>query len=424
MNCGQKTLLFRAAILLASLLGQTPASAQTTVLPTDTLALPGRHKGANYVKLNASELRILQGLPAKLYVNVTNETSFRLESNPFQTPSRSHVVQSILLDNPGSTDSVNTIPTVQAGPAQTTKFPEIERSKPDDKFQSATRSTDRTDRDTRERRDLRRILETSHSKHIKQPPRFQNYTDAKQLAHVYDMQQVFREEPNLTIGWQFTPRSSLYSNYFLIRDVLMKSSSLNSTTQSLGGGWQYDLPIGKKTDLQPNLQFREMWQTGQPPVFDYLPAVTLTRQMGAATNGYVNAQMQLRGRKPFVAPHAELDQFYTAGFQTQRGRWQGSSSCTFLQNFRNIFASAALLPANSYGFICDFELDRQILPNNQGLQAFIRAEPLWNFHSNYTVGLSGFDFRLYYGLRCAVSKPALTKTMSDVRQDILQNEGG
>jgi hypothetical protein len=344
-------------LLLALLLAAVPrVLAQGTVLPTDTVSLPAKHRGASYVKLNSSEISILDRLPEKLYMNFVNETSFRLETNPFQDPSKYQLLQYLL--SGGSTSNLRTA----------------------------------------------------------------NQSITEQLSNTSANQQIFRENPNMTVGWQFTPRFSVYSNYFLIRDSLMHSTVLNSNTQSVGGGMQYDIPIGKRFDLQPNLQFRELFQTGQPNVFDYMPAITLTANVGRDTQVYVNSILQLEGLQPFVAPQRAISPFYTVGFQTTKGRWQFLASATFVQTFGKPFGGKAYLPLNYDSIICDLEVDRQLFRKFQGLQAFVRAEPVFNFHSSNAPSISGFDFRLYYGLRLSLSKPSLTGPMQQMRQELLQRQ--
>jgi hypothetical protein len=327
-------------------------SLSQTVLPTDTAPLPTKHRGPSYVKLNATELRVLKDLPADFYLNFTNESSFRLETNPFQDPPRS----SLLSHLSGATPL----------------YP----------------------------------LSASQQQQI-----------GAQLADVNVSQQIFREQPNLTAGWEFSPRNHLYFNYFYVRDSLLQSTILNSNTHSVGPGWQYDIPIGKKWDLQPNFQIRELFQTRQPNLFDYLPAVTLSRSMGANSVAYVNTILQLRGRQPFVAPNTEIDPFYTVGFLYRKGPWQAIVSGTLNQNFRTMFGQNAIAPTNNYLFICDFELSRQI-HRYKGVHAFVRLEPLWNAHSNAAPGFSGFDFRLFYGLRVSFNKPAIGSKMRQLQEEI------
>jgi hypothetical protein len=45
----------------------------------------------------------------------------------------------------------------------------------------------------------------------------------------------------------------------------------------------------------------------------------------------------------------------------------------------------------------------------------MRAEPIWNWRSHFIVGQSGYDFRLYSGLRLTLSKPAYNSDIKDLQ---------
>lgn len=345
---------FNSPLLNRNMLGAQIAQT-TTIIPTDVVPLPGPHEG--YSSGKAFQLRMLQRLPSKFYLNAINESSFRLETNPFQYPTRSALQQKI----------TRGIPISAFAP------------------------------------DQQAVINTL-------------------LGQTSQTQTVFRELPNITAGWQLTPRTAVYSQYFLIRDSLFHSTILNSTIQSVGGGIQHNIPIGSKLNIQPNLQFRELFQSGQVNVFDYLPQLTASYQLRPATIAYASALLQLRGTQPFCAPTREIDPFYTVGVLTQKGRWLATASGTFLQNFRTPFGSNALAPINNYSFVCDLEIDRQIFKNHPGMQAFIRAEPIWNLHSKNAPGFSGFDFRLFYGVRMTVGKVALTEHIQKIKEQLEQQE--
>src|SRR5579883_2196998 len=80
--------------------------------------------------------------------------------------------------------------------------------------------------------------------------------------------------------------------------------------------------------------------------------------------------------------------------------------------------------AGTKSMISDAEINHPIsnryLP---GVSAFVRAEPVWNWRSQRTPGLSGFDFRLFAGIRLAVNKPAYDTTINRIREQIKQYEG-
>lgn len=332
--------------------------AQTgTILPTDIVPLPAPHEGQGFG--NVLQFRTLQRLPSKFYLNAINETSFRLETNPYQFPNSRAALQ-----------------------------------------QNLTRGVP-----------------------ISSLPAGQQVVINSLLNDVNATQQVFRELPNLTAGWAFTENTRAYANYFLLRDSLFHSVQLNTTIQSVGGGLQHDFILSRdsgnnpKTTLQVNGQFRELYQTNMRNVFDYLPAATLSRRTKHGI-AYLNALLQLRGLEPFAAPTREIDPFYTIGYLWSRGRWQIATAATFLQNWRSLFGQNALVPVNNSSWILDFEIDRQLFRRYSGLQAFVRAEPLWNFGSHNAPGFSGFDFRLFYGIRATVGKPALNKQIRDLKQYI------
>ena len=68
--------------------------------------------------------------------------------------------------------------------------------------------------------------------------------------------------------------------------------------------------------------------------------------------------------------------------------------------------------------IADIEVARPVLKKYPGLQAFVRAEPVFNWRGAKRPGLSGFDFRLYGGLRLAISKPSYIGTINKLKKQI------
>jgi hypothetical protein len=327
----------------------------STILPTDVLPLPNIQNRMTFGE--NMQLRILQKLPSRFYFTTSVETSFRLETNPFQDPNKS-------------------------------------------------------------------ILE----RHTFTPAQFFASSPAQQLALINLLKQpnsfdnVYRVLPNVTAGWTLTPTTRVYGNFFTIRDSLFKNIRLNTDIYSYSYGVQHDFKIGSRANLQADVQARELNQIHQHSVFDFLPGLTLTYIATPRTVAYVNALLQIRGRSYFQAPTRELDPFYTWGMLHQRGRWTFSASTTFVQNFREQFGNRAVIPQNNYAFISDYEIARRIIPQVPGLQAFIRAEPIWNIHSKNRAGLSGFDFRLYYGLRFTASKPALTSALDSLRKQLEEQE--
>ncbi len=262
------------------------------------------------------------------------------------------------------------------------------------------------------------------------PPQTFRLLNAFQQAQIYDIiglasndDLVFRVLPNVTVGWTLTPHTRLYGNYFMIRDQLARNVRLNTVIHSIGMGLQQDIPITSRGNIQAEIQWRELYQLHQACVFDYLPGLTASYVLTPRTVLFANALLQLRGKRPFQAPTKEIDPFYTWGMLYQRNGWSFSASTTFVQNFRHPFRRNATIPVNNYSFISDFEISRRVIKQLPGLQAFIRAEPIWNFHSGNRPGLSGMDFRFFWGLRMAMAKPALTSALEQLRQQLEEQEG-
>ena len=227
---------------------------------------------------------------------------------------------------------------------------------------------------------------------------------------------VYRINPNVTAGWAMSPNCQVFGNVFLIRDVLARHPSLNTSTEAASLGVQQSIPLGKKGAMVPQFMARELWQNHEIPVLDYLPNITYQYSVTGNLIAYVNALLQLRFKHFASGAMREMDPFYTCGLNYQRGRWTFSASSTFFENFRKQFGSDAIVPQNNYSVVCDFEIDRQLSERTPGLVALVRAEPVYNFHSHATEGLAGMDFRMYYGLRWSAAKPALNATMQQLRQ--------
>lgn len=321
------------------------------VLPTDIVPLAGPQE-RGFMSDNF-QIKLLNKLPSRFYLNGSVESSFRLETNPFQYPSQSAIIQ-----------------------------------------------------------------QNTHGRPISSLGILQQLQLDNQLSKVNDTQQIYRILPNLSAGWTFTPKTRVYCNYFALNDSALKTPILNTLVQSIGMGVQHDFPITSKLNLQVDLQGRELYQSKQIPVFDYLPSVTLSYAHSARTVAFVSSILQLRGRQPFTAATREIDPFYSFGVTHRRGKWTLSSYATFVQNFRQPFGSNALLPVNNYTWVLDFEAARPLSKRIPSLQAFVRAEPVFNLHSNNTPGLSGFDFRLFYGLRMTFSKLSLLPTNQLVREQL------
>ncbi|MBX9572645.1 MAG: hypothetical protein K2X77_27365 [Candidatus Obscuribacterales bacterium] len=233
---------------------------------------------------------------------------------------------------------------------------------------------------------------------------------------------AFRVLPNVTVGYEALKNTSMYANYFVIKDNFADNTILSPpTTQSLSWGLQNTQYFGKKTSLQLDFQARELWQISHLRQFDFLPGLTLTHVANPKNIMFASSLLQLRGGKYFVAPTREIDPFFTIGYIHRRGSWTFLLSNTYVMNFRN---RNAIPQQSNFSMISNLEVMRPVLKELPSMQAFVRAEPVWNWHSNKQPGLSGFDFRIYGGLRLVANKPSYYAGMENLRQQILESEQG
>lgn len=236
----------------------------------------------------------------------------------------------------------------------------------------------------------------------------------------YTSDYVYRTLPNVTLGYRFLPNTSIYGNYFLLKDVFATQGGLTApTTQSLSSGFRHEKQIGPRTNLQLDLQARELWQTKGVRQFDWLPGMTLTHVLNPSTILFGNIQLQMRGGQYFISPTREIDPFYTAGILHRRGDWTFSLVDTFVTNFRN---GNAIPSQSNIAMIAQAEVARQISPKIPGLAAFFRCEPVWNWGSRGVTGLSGFDFRIFGGLRYSLNKQATSASMDRYKKQLKETQ--
>ncbi|MBZ0186516.1 MAG: hypothetical protein K8F91_09735 [Candidatus Obscuribacterales bacterium] len=228
---------------------------------------------------------------------------------------------------------------------------------------------------------------------------------------------VFRAQPNVTLGYDLLPGTSVYANYFVIKDVFARHGFLsNPTFQSLSGGIRYQRPLGARTNLQFDYQIRELWQARNLRQADMLPGITLTHVFNPRFIGFFNTQLQLRSRNIFLTgDFREIDPFYTAGMVARYKDWNFIGTNTFVTNFRN---RNAIPRQQNFAMISGFEINRPLTKKIPGLVTFFRAEPIWNWQSKGVRGLSGFDFRIFGGFRMSMNKPSYYGQMEKLRKQL------
>lgn len=298
------------------------------------------------------KFRLFQKLPSRFYMNATCETSGRIETNVFQFPTKRHILNSATYNRGVPFGALS----------------------PDDQIALGA-AVDR----------------------------------ASQADSVY------RVSPNITAGWSLTPNTRAFVNYFYLRDKLARFNTLNTFINQLGTGIEHNISLPKRANLELQMMTRELWQANADPIFDYIPSTTISIPIKNNTIAYFNALAQFRSLNFFGGVNREIDPFFTIGALHQRGPWSFSANMTYLVNFRRGFRDASI-DVNSQTIICDFEVAKQLFKKIPGFQGFIRAEPVYNFGTDNLPGLAGMDFRLFYGVRGAVSKPSLLLYTSQLKK--------
>ncbi|MEI9914205.1 MAG: hypothetical protein WDN66_04510 [Candidatus Saccharibacteria bacterium] len=220
------------------------------------------------------------------------------------------------------------------------------------------------------------------------------------------------------MGYEVYKKINIYCNYFTIKDVFVGHRQLTfPTTQSLSWGLRRDFTISPRTNLQLDWQAREIWQSPGLRQFDFLPGMTLTRFVTPNIVAYINTILQLRGGQYFEAPTREIDPFYTAGLLYSRHSWMFSAVGTLVTNYRHPPFNDAIPPVSNNSIIADLEISHPV-PKLPFLTTFIRAEPIWNWKSHNYPGISGFDFRLFSGIRLTIAKPTYQSSIETLKQQL------
>ncbi|MBX9941774.1 MAG: hypothetical protein K2Y32_21085 [Candidatus Obscuribacterales bacterium] len=235
--------------------------------------------------------------------------------------------------------------------------------------------------------------------------RFELNTFQTDGPYLSDM--IYRVLPNVNLGYALSKRTRVSANYFFFRDQYDKrDSSLSRNIHSVGGQLQHDVPINQKTQLTFTLFPRALFinTVNAPSVafYDIIPSATISRRVGMSGVIYGSVLGQIRFRDPF-SNFQEGDQFYSAGGVWRKGPWSYLFDTTLVTNFGNRRLRGG---PNNQVIIITGEIGRRLNPRLP-VTAFVRAEPIFNMGANGAPGFSGFNFRVFGGLRAEVAKPAI-----------------
>ena len=134
---------------------------------------------------------------------------------------------------------------------------------------------------------------------------------------------------------------------------------------------------------------------------DLLPSATITRRVKSGVlYGSVIGQLRFRD---ILSKFQEGDQFYSVGGAWRRGAYSYLADSTLVTNFGN---SNLRQGPNNQNVIMTFEAGRRIHPRLP-VTAFVRAQPIFNIGANHSPGYSGFNFRIFAGVRAELAKPPI-----------------
>jgi hypothetical protein len=235
--------------------------------------------------------------------------------------------------------------------------------------------------------------------------RFEANTFQTNRHYLSDM--VYRVLPNVTLGYALDKKTRVSANYFFFRDqYTLRNNALSRNIHSIGGRIDRDVKINDKTNvtfgLMPRVLFINTVNAPQVLFNDLIPSAVISRRVGQSGLIYGSVMGQVRWHG-IVSGFQEFDQFYSFGGAWRKGPWNFLVDNTLVTNFGN---RRLRFGPNNQVIITTLEAGRRIHPRLP-ITAFVRAEPIFNIGANTTPGYSGFNFRIFGGLRAEVAKPPI-----------------
>lgn len=219
---------------------------------------------------------------------------------------------------------------------------------------------------------------------------------------------VYRVLPNTVLGWALTRKTRVSANYFFLRDQYTKYQLLDRNFHSVG--FQVDHDFYNQDGVTVTGGFLGRALFANPDQFsdaffnDLLPSLTATKQVGNHAVVYGSVVGQIRFRE-VLSQFQEGDQFYSFGTVYKKGPWQALGDFTLNDNFGN---SNLRQGHNNQVIILTEEIARR-LPylRKVPIDAYIRAQQIFNMGANSSPGYAGVNCRIFGGIRAYVSKPVV-----------------
>ncbi len=219
---------------------------------------------------------------------------------------------------------------------------------------------------------------------------------------------VYRVLPNTVLGWALTRKTRVSANYFFLRDQYTKYQLLDRNFHSVCLKVEHDLYNQDGLTVTGGFLARALF--ANPDQFsdaffnDLLPSLTVTKQVGNHAVVYGSVVGQIRFRE-VLSQFQEGDQFYSVGTVYKKGPWQALGDFTLNNNFGN---SNLRQGDNNQVIILTEEIARR-LPylRKVPIDAYIRAQQIFNMGANNSPGYAGVNCRIFGGIRAYVSKPVV-----------------
>ncbi len=235
--------------------------------------------------------------------------------------------------------------------------------------------------------------------------RFEANTFQTNRHYLSDM--VYRVLPNVTLGYALDKKTRVSANYFFFRDqYTLRNNALSRNIHSIGGRIDRDVKINDKTTatfgLMPRVLFINTVNAPSVLFNDLIPSAVISRRVGQSGVIYGSVMGQVRWHG-IASGFQEFDQFYSFGGAWRKGPWNFLVDNTLVTNFGN---RRLRFGPNNQVIVTTLEAGRRIHPRLP-ITAFVRAEPIFNMGANTTPGYSGFNFRIFGGLRAEIAKPPI-----------------
>lgn len=242
-------------------------------------------------------------------------------------------------------------------------------------------------------------------------------TNVYQTRSGYVSDYAYRVHPRLQVGWRFCKFFQPYTEYFLFKDLHVKAYNFNQpTSQSLAGGvkgalWASFNPDDKglKKTLAYDFRARIWWFNSHQRQYDLIPSLIYEQVLAykSKTNHTkydLRAMLQLDERKTRTGTTREIDPFFSARLVHARGKWMFTPGVTLALDFPTYTGDKPRLKTGAV--IGNIEVSRKMpVPN---LYWYVQGQPIWNFSDKSIPGYSGFNFRLFSGVRMVFDRPPAT----------------